>query len=272
MILPYITKFIHLIILAPAVIFSLSGQETSKQTKELKRFTVPEAKQAVAVDKNYFYVINNNRITKHDKKSGSLMAEWDGAGQRISHLNSGAVIRGRLYCASSNYPASPMASSIEIFDAKTLKHLGNHSFGIYAGSATWIDKHDGCWYVGFAHYTGTGSSEGKDTRWTSVVKFNKKWQQIEAWIFPDNIIELFKPKSNSGAAFGYDGRLYCTGHDRPEIYVMEIPDAGFTLKHITTITVPVFGQGIAFDHSVKHKKVIYGLDRNNNQVISFEIE
>ncbi|HQF11930.1 MAG TPA: hypothetical protein PKV22_06660 [Paludibacteraceae bacterium] len=272
MVLRYIIKFLHLIILTPAVIFSLSGQEISKQTRELARFTVPEAKQAVAVDKNYFYVINNSAITKHEKKSGVLTTEWNGAEEGISHLNSGVVIRGRLYCASSNYPASPMASSIEIFDAKTLKHLANHSFGIYAGSATWIDKHDGCWYVGFAHYTGTGSSEGKDTRWTSVIKFNKKWQQIEAWIFPDNIIELFKPKSNSGAAWGYDDRLYCTGHDRPEIYVMETPVTGFTLKHVETLIVPVHGQGIAFDHSVKDKMIIYGIDRNNNQVISFEIK
>ena len=112
------------------------------------------------------------------------MAKWDGAPFNLQHLNSGTVIKGRLYCANSNYPDSPMASSIEIFDVSTLTHTGTHSFGIFSGSATWIDQQGGYWYVGFAHYTGEGSSEGKDTRWTSVIKFNKKWQQLESWVFP----------------------------------------------------------------------------------------
>jgi len=254
----------------PALFISVfsSGQEV----KELCRFEVSEAKQAVAVDRDNFYVINNSTITRHNKRNGMVTAKWDGTEEGISHLNSGVVIKGRLYCASSNYPGSPMAGSIEIFDAASLKHIGNHSFGIYTGSVTWIDKHEGCWFVGFAHYTGAGSSEGKDTRWTSVVKFNKKWQQVESWIFPENIIELFTPKSNSGAAWGNDGRLYCTGHDLPEIYVMELPRTGFTLKHIKTISTPTYGQGIAFDTGVKHKKIIYGISRNDNLVISFEIE
>jgi len=244
----------------------------SQDISEIKRYNVPEARQAVAVDAKSFYVINNSTITKHDKSTGIQTAKWDGTEEGITHLNSGVVIKGRLYCASSNYPDSPMAGSIEIFDAVTLKHIANHSFGIYTGSVTWIDKYDGCWYVGFAHYTGSGSSEGKDTRWTSVVKFGKKWQRIESWMFPDNIIELFTPKSNSGAAWGNDGRLYCTGHDRGEIYVMELPASGHTLKHVKTIPTPTYGQGIAFDHSIKNKKVIYGISRIDDLVISFEID
>ncbi len=106
-------------------------------------FEVPEAKQAVAVDRKYFYVINNSTITKHDKKNGKLLAKWDGTGEGITHLNSGVVIRGRLYCATSNYPGSPMAGSVEIFDASSLKHIGNHSFGIYTGSLTWTDRYKG---------------------------------------------------------------------------------------------------------------------------------
>jgi hypothetical protein len=251
---------------------TLNGQTDLKQAKELKQFTVSEAKQAVAVDGKFFYVINNNTITRHNKKDGILSAKWDGNDTGIKHLNSGVVIKGRLYCAASNYPDSPMASSIEVFDAMTLKHIGNHSFGIFSGSATWIDKRAAYWYVGFAHYTGAGSSEGKDTRWTSVVKFNNKWQEVESWIFPENIIEIFTPKSNSGASWGKDGRLYCTGHDRPEIYIMELPQSGYTLRHIKTIQTPIFGQGIAFDRSVKNRMVMYGISRDNNRVIVFEIE
>jgi len=253
-------------------VFFLSVLSSGQEVTEHGRFAVPEAKQAVAVDRQFFYVINNSKITKHNKTDGRLTAEWDGTAEGISHLNSGVVLRGRLYCASSNYPDSPMAGSIEIFDASSLKHIGNHSFGIFTGSLTWIDRHHGSWFAGFAHYTGPGSSEGKDPRWTSVTKFDKKWRQVESWIFPENITELFVPKSNSGASWGEDGRLYCTGHDRPEIYVMELPRTGFTLKHIVTIPTSTFGQGIAFDRTEKNKKIIYGINRKENLVIVSEIK
>jgi len=252
---------------------SLSGQPISEKVKELHRFKVKEARQAVAVDRDYFYVINNSTITKYNKNDGKLIAEWDGKADGIQHLNSGVVIKGRLYCANSNYPDSPMAGSIEIFDTKTLQHIGNHSFGIYIGSVTWIDQREGYWYVGFAHYTGKGSTEGKDTKWTSVVKFTKKWQRVESWIFPDHLLEIFAPKSNSGASWGKDGKLYCTGHDNYEIYVMEIPRSGYTLKHVRTIPALTYGQGIAFDRTVKDKMVLYGIgQKNENLVIAFVVE
>lgn len=223
----------------------------SQVDKEIRRFSISEVRQAVAVDKKYFYVINSSTITKHSKANGELVARWNGSAIGIKHLNSGAVIKGRLYCATSNFPDTPMASSIEIFDARTLRHIGSHSFGIFSGSATWIDKRGGYWYVGFAQYTDVGSSEERDTRWTSVMKFNNNWQFLESWVFPENIIKAFKSMSNSGASWGKDGRLYCTGHDVPEIYVMEIPQFGFTLKYIKTIKTPSYGKGVAFDRTSK---------------------
>ena len=245
----------------------------SQQTSVLKKFLLPEAKQGVAVDQDYFYVINNSTIFKHTKADGKLVTSWDGTKEGIKHLNSGVVIDGKLYCANSNYPEIPMASSVEIFDIKTLKHIGNHSFGISDhGSLTWLDQKDGFWYIGFAHYSGKEASEGRDVRWTSLVKYTKDWLQVESWIFPKNIIELFTPKSNSGGAIGKDGLLYLTGHDRPEIYVLKIPESGYTLSYIKTIPVSIYGQGIAIDHSVKDKVVIYGLNRAENTVVVEEVK
>src|SRR5688500_10982329 len=133
--------------------FGVKGQ----QAKEVRRFEVSQAKQAVAVDKDYFYVINNSSISKHRKNDGKLMASWDGTQEgMLTHLNSGMVIEGKLYCAHSNYPEEPMASSVEVFDTQTLEHIDNHSFGIMTGSATWIDHYQGYWWIGFAHYTGKG--------------------------------------------------------------------------------------------------------------------
>jgi hypothetical protein len=226
----------------------------------------------VAVDKDHFYVINNSTITKHRKGTGEQIAIWDGTKDSIKHMNSGIVIKGKLYCANSNYPQSPMAGSIEIFDVATMTHTGNHSFGIGYGSVTWIDEHDGHWWVAFAHYTGRGSTEGKDNRWSCLVKFTKTWQMVESWIYPANIIEKFGAKSNSGGVWGRDGLLYITGHDNPELYVLQIPEIGYTLKYIKTIQVPVYGQGIALDTSAKGNPVFYGLSRDDNTIIKFELQ
>jgi len=262
----------HAILLILTILFVVPFEVKAQQAKELRRYMVPQAKQAVAVDNNYFYVINNSSITKHRKEDGKLIASWDGTQEGIlTHLNSGIVIEGKLYCAHSNYPQEPMASSIEVFDTQTLEHIDNHSFGIMTGSATWIDSYQGYWWVGFAHYTGKGASEGKDTRWTSVVKFNKAWQQVESWIFPKQVIEQFMPKSNSGGVIGKDGVLYCTGHDKAELYVMQIPDKGYTLQHLKTIPITIEGQGIALDLSMKDKVVFYGISRAGNTVIVNEI-
>ena len=240
--------------------------------KEIKKYKVAEAKQAVAVDRDYFYEINNSTIFKHRKTNGEVVAQWDGTDQGIKHLNSGNVINGKLYCANSNFPEQPMAGAIEIFDAASLTHIGTQSFGIGHGSVTWIDSHDGFWWVGFAYYSGKYAADGKDTRWTSLVKYNKDWAQVAAWIYPEEIIKAFMPMSNSGGSWSKDGYLYCTGHDKTELYVMKLPKSGYTLEHVKTIQTSIHGQGIAVDRSVKDKTIIYGLsDRKETSIVVNEI-
>ncbi|HET7179907.1 MAG TPA: hypothetical protein VFI14_09285 [Chryseosolibacter sp.] len=243
-----------------------------QSAKEIKRFKLQMAQQGVAVDGDYFYVINNSSITKHSKEDGREVARWDGKAEGIKHLNSGTIIKEKLYCANSNFPAHPMAGSIEIFDPETLKHTGTHSFGIGHGSVTWIDQKDGFWWIGFAQYSGKNADDGKDTRWTTLVKYTKDWAQVEAWIYPENIIEAFMPMSNSGGSWDDNGYLYCTGHDKPELYVMKLPKSGYTLEHVKTIPATIHGQGIAIDRTVRNKLVIYGLsDRKESSVVVNEI-
>lgn len=257
--------FAAVITLLPCIGFTQSA-------KEIKRFKVNAAQQGVAVDEDHFYVINNSSITKHLKTDGREVAHWDGVAEGIIHLNSGNVIKGKLYCANSNFPHQPMAGSIEIFDAATLKHIDTHSFGISHGSVTWIDEHDGSWWIGFAQYSGKNAAEGKDTRWTTLVKYTKDWVQVESWIYPQNIVEAFMPMSNSGGSWGHDELLYLTGHDKEELYVMKLPQSGYTLEHVKTIPTTIHGQGIAIDRTIKNKLVIYGLsERKESSVIVNEI-
>ena len=59
----------------------------------------------------------------------------------LIHLDSLMEHEGRLYASHSNYPVTPMTSSVEIWDAATMEHVATHSFGIYRGSLTWLDRH-----------------------------------------------------------------------------------------------------------------------------------
>jgi hypothetical protein len=215
----------------------------------LQSFQVKEARQGVGVDGDAFYAVDNSTIAKYDKKTGAFIGKWEGP---AIHLDSAAVVDGRIYAAHSNYPASPMTSSVEIWDAASMKHIESHSLGIERGSLTWIDRDaNGVWWGAFANY--------RNKQNTQVVRFNHDWCVVEAWVYPDALVERFGDMSNSGGSWGPDGKLYITGHDSPELYVMQLPEIGSELKWVGTIPVEIGGQGIAFDHS--QPGVIYGIIR-----------
>lgn len=253
------------------ILFCMTCSSLSAQSRLVKTFKVDQAQQAVAVDEAFFYVINNSSIIKYRKTNGEKIAAWDGSADGIiKHLNSGIVIGDTLYCSNSNFPESPMVSSLELFNTETMQHIGNHSFGIMIGSATWIEQKDGYWWAAFAHYEGSGSSEGKGTAWTQLVKFDSKWRRLEAWIFPKELIHKMTPYSSSGGVWGSDGLLYVTGHDHPEVYVLALPNKGFTLEWVKTIQVPITGQGIAWDKW--QKRTLWGINRKEKMVKVVELE
>lgn len=253
-------------ILFISIFIFFTNQLTAQKVETVKVFTVEKAHQAVAVDESHFYVINNSEIVKYDKLTGRKISLWKDDSGEIKHLNSGVVIDGKLYCANSNFPEIPIASSIEIFDTRTMQHAGNYSFGIDIGSATWIDSYEGNWYVVFAHYPGKNSEPGKDNRWTQLVKFSPDGIRQESWIFPKELIEKFGNYSNSGGFFSSEGVIYATGHDDKELYLLSLPEKGYTLKWLGTIPAPFEGQGIAADPA--DSGVIYGISRKNSQVIA----
>lgn len=234
---------------------------------ELQRFDAPEATQAVAVDGGHFYAIANSRIGKYDRDSGKLVASWQASDEfPLTHLNSGLVRDGRLYCAHSNFPKFPNTSSVEIWDTQTLEHVDSHSFGIYEGSLTWVDWKDDSWWAVFAHYTikVNDNPRSRDNRWTSLVRFDPQWRRQAGWVFPQEVLDRFDPHSCSGGGWGPDGVLYCTGHDLGEVYRLQLPRSGSTLVLTSPLTAPFTGQGIAWDH---RQQLLFGISRPKRQVI-----
>ena len=237
---------------------------------ELDRISAPAAKQAVAVDSNFVYIIHNHKIVKRNKSNYKIVKRWDGGEDGVlKHLNSGVVINGKLYCTHSNYPDIPMASSIEIFDTQTLTHVNNVSFGIYKGSCTWIDFDDGYWWVMFAHYENKSQQINRNVGWSSLVKMDERFRTLESWILPNKLINKVKPYSISGGIMLNKNQLICTGHHNLELYLLEIPDMGYTLKWKDTFAVPFRGQGIARDPV--NRNIFYGIDKTSKELIKADL-
>lgn len=231
--------------------------------EQVGEFRVPEANQGVGVDAEHFYAVDNHVIGKYDKKSGKLVRKWQGpkAGP-VLHLDSAMLMDGKLYAAHSNYPQWPMTSSVEIFDAATMEHIGTHSFGIQYGSLTWVDWHDGHWWMTFANYDrllGPGKTPYGHKANTVMVKFTKDFRPVQSWTLPKSILDRFEDMSNSGGSWGPDGLLYLTGHDPAELYRMRLPKAGSVLELVDAIPMNIRGQGIAWDRS--QPGMIYGIIR-----------
>ena len=236
--------------------------------EELRRFVAPEARQGVAVDTDFVYVISNFAIGKYRKDSGARVALWEGPEHGpVSHLNAGIVRGDRLFCAHSNYPAIPMLSSVEIWDTATMKHVGTHSFGQMDGSLTWLDWHDGKWFACFAHYGGTRAAPGRDPSWTQVIAFDDQWRRLEGWALPADLVARLAVRGYtcSGGGFGPGGFLYATGHDAKELYVLELPEAGTSLKWIAT--VPIAAEGQAFSWDPKNPAHLYTILKRTHEVI-----
>lgn len=235
----------------------------------LAAIAAPEAGQGVAAGPAHVYAIDNAEIGKYDKGSGKRVAHWRGDPALFPHINSCAVVKAELVCAASNYPAVPMASSIEIFDTKTLRHIRTHSLGRMYGSLTVLDWHDGAWWAVFANYDDRGGEPGRDHRYTTLVKMDAGFRPLESWLFPDAVLERFAPKSCSGAAWGNDGLLYVSGHDRPEIYALKRPEAGTRLELVATLPVPTPGQAIDWDPV--QPRTLWSIDRKAARMVATPI-
>lgn len=224
---------------------------------ELRRFKTTEARQGVAADRDFFYAIGNHEIGKYRKTTGERVANWAGPeGGEIIHLNAGIIHAGKLHGVHSNYPGVPMLSSLEFFDPATLAHIGTHSFGRMDGSFTWLDRSErsprllaGRWIACFVHYGNRGAEPGRDGAWTQIVAFDDTWRRTGGWALPADLNARFGGRgySASGGGFGPGGFLFLTGHDNPELYVVDFPKAGSVLKWIATIPFPSEGQAFCWD-------------------------
>jgi hypothetical protein len=255
-----------------------SGQISTPDVADIKRlaartvrvYEAPDADQGVAVDATHFYPVDNSVIAKYDIATGTRINRWTGPSGLIRHLNSCYADAGLLWCANSNYPQTPMGSSIEVFDTATLDHVSSHSLGLLdEGSITWFDKFRGGFVAGFAHYDGPNGAGFKDHRYSSVVSFDNQWRRTGGWLFPPTVVERMAPDAASGGAIGPDGWLYLLGHDRPEMYVVGRPAMGPVLIHLATFDLEAEGQAFAWAKDGTRR--VFTIDRRKGLVRTIAI-
>ncbi len=235
---------------------------------DLRKIAAPEARQGVAADNEFLYIISNHALGKYRKDSGERVAGWDcPEGQPLTHLNAGIIYEGRLYCAHSNYPGVPNLSSVEIWDPATMRHIGTHSFGRADGSFTWLDRRHGRWIACFVHYGQRGAEPNRGPEWTQLVEYDDEWRETGGWAFPSDLMSQLSKRgfSVSGGAFGPGGYLFVTGHDDTALYVLEMPEAGPTLRWVATL--PITAQGQAFSWDPQDGGVLYTLSKSGREVI-----
>lgn len=241
----------------------------SLQATEIRRIPAADADQGVASDGRYLYAVSNHAIAQIDPATGAQVTRWDGDEERFPHINSCTIDQKLLVCAASNFPGVPMTSMIERFEAKKLRHISTQQLGHGYGSLTWATQKDGAWYACFANYDGNGGEPGRDHRYTTLVRYDRDWQETGQWHFPAELLDRMAPKSASGGAWGDDGLLYVTGHDRPELYALRVPADGGVLQLVATIAIPTDGQAIDWDRSAP--RVLWSIERKTRMLVASRI-
>ena len=255
---------------APVVPEYVPPEVVQLTARTLRVYKAPEASQGVAAGLHHFFAVDNTVLAKYAIRTGQLIDRWVGARNGlIRHMNSCLADAGRLWCANSNYPETPMGSSIEVFDSETMKHVESHSLGMRdEGSLTWFDRYGTGWIAGFSHYDQNGGVPFKNHTFSSVVTFDHQWRRTGGWLLPSSTLERMAPYASSGGAIGPDGWLYLLGHDRPELYVVGRPPMGPVLSHIATVSLETEGQAFSW---AKSGRTIFAIDRRQRLVRTIEI-
>jgi hypothetical protein len=253
------------LLIAPSMIFAEGEAHADVAGNTvLKKFMI-NASQGVAVDAEYLFAISNTEIRKHDKETGAEIAAWKAdpkmkAFKHFRHMNSGTVIEGKLYCAHSRFPVAPNDCTVEIWDVEgeKLDHVETIPMPATHGSLTWIDRSgDGSWWMCYAVY---GAGKNKDTKLIRYQYGGGKFIEKASYSFPQEVVANWGAMSCSGGSWGSDGKLYTTGHDLAEAYVLEIRND--KLEYVRTEKdVGFFGQAIAWDR-FSEVPALWGIVKN----------
>ena len=217
-------------------------------------YDAKEAKQGVAIDSKYFYAINNNSIGKYSRKSGKRVLYKK---VPFKHLNGGKIVNGDLVVVN-NPAGKPEQNALIWLDPSNLQVVDVMQMSFIQGSLTWFDWAWDKWWVCDARY-------GKKVKDTTIYCFNEQWEPMGFWKIPKSLVGDLEPYSLSGGAW-FGDHLYVSGHDKPEMYLLELPKDKLHAKLIQTVQVCFDGQGFVFERG-KGKIYVWGIRRDDSVVV-----
>jgi hypothetical protein len=227
------------------------------EVRQSRSLAAAEATQAAAGDERFVYAIGSAVVAKYDRHTGERIALSAG---EATHLNSGFLFDGKLYCAHSNYPRKPEHSEIKVLDPETMRLSVFKDFGESNGSLTWAVREGHAWWCTFAFY-------GDDNARTRLVKFDDQWREQAVWTYPPEVVKDLGRYSISGGIWRAD-QLWVTGHDHRVVYRLRVPEKGGVMELIDVLPSPFPGQGIATDPK---SGGLIGIDRAKKQVVFAEV-
>lgn len=223
-------------------------------TAELKS---GHATQAAAADGRFVYAVSSTTVTKYDRATGKLLGTATSPGTK--HLNSAFLWRGKVYCAHSNYPATPEESDVRVFDPDAVTLSVSHAFEKPPGSLVWL-VHDGThWWGCFAKY-------GRDNAGTVLLKTTGDFRELRRWTFPKVVVDDWDGMSGSGGVWDGDTLLVSHHHFRV-LYRLRVPADGAELEFVEALACPFPGQGIAADPATGG---LVGVDRGRKAIVFAE--
>ena len=231
----------------PATVAAAGGPRTSgRSTLPLGRgwtttglLASVHATQAAAADGGHVYAVSSTHVARHDRRSGRLLAAATSPG--TTHLNSGFVHDGRVYCAHSNYPAEPPESDVRVFDPATDTLAVHHVFRDPPGSLVWCATRGGNWWCCFARYHAANAG-------TVLVEYADGGFERECrrFTFPAAVVADWDGMSASGGM--WDGETLLASHHHFQVlYRLAVPPAGTELSLVEAVACPFPGQGFASD-------------------------
>lgn len=220
---------------------------------QISALSAREANQAAVADEQFVYAIDSVVVAKYDRATGKRLAVSTG---RATHLNSGFLWEGKLYCAHSNYPRKPERSEIMVVNPETMELRPFKEFRENRGSLTWVVREGDSWWCNFAHYAGENAK-------TILVQFDSEWREKAAWTYPSVVVKDLGRMSISGGLWN-DGMILATGHDHRKIYRLRPPKQGTVLELVDILPSPFPGQGIAADPKTGG---LIGINRAKKQIV-----
>jgi len=230
-----------------------------------RQLVTPYATQAAAADGHFLYAISSTTVAKFARSSGHLLATT--TTPTTTHLNSGYLHDGKLYCAHSNYPNTPHESDIRVFDPRTDSLSVYHTFANPPGSLVWCIRKDGRWWCCFAHY-------GQENHRTVLIEYTEGGLTGEArrFLFPQELIADFDGMSASGGNWDGD-TLLVSHHHFPALYRLRLPGPGDPpawLRLVEALHCPFPGQGFAIDPRPEaggQQTHLVGIDRPGRAIV-----